>query len=879
MKKFFLFLAACAMSVATFAAVSITINPSHVDFGEVSIKGQASVEGSVTFDVTYSGLPQYCGVAFEDAEMPEEGAAFWIEGTNTAGWIYGGDQYNPAEGEGLTLHYLADKAGTYTGKIRFYSYNSENDWYNDVPGTSYYMTMKLVVTDEAIIAKTTPFERVNSTGELKDGDVVVFVNEASGAVSGPLSDTYLPAVTEGVKIDKTKGTADVPEDAQTFVMKKYSGNWQFIYPDDSEKALLLDYDVNGGKGAFSTTYEAGKTVKSWEITISNGVASVIRPNDADPAYPVRFNSDRFKPYKNEGTGTDIALYKKAGEAQEIQSSLTVTPSPIAFTDCEMGEQQSVEVSYTAENLTDDIIWAIEGTDAALFDVTDNGNRESGKLTITYKGTGTQTGAVSAQLSYLTQDAKLDPMEGSFPISLNLLANTVKLTKIEFAGAPETIDQGQSIDLAPFVKLTPEDAADKSLTWATDHDYQGTITEAGVLTAKHVTGKIVVTVTSVRVPEVSATHTLTITVPTITDFTLSDSEVTLNIGGTKTLSVTAFVPEYASATATFASSNTDVATVNKNGVITAKAIGEAEITATIGEVVKTCAVHVVPVTINSIAFDPAEVSLTLGSTLQLNPITDPAEAAEQYTISYSSYNEDVATVDANGLVSSVAEGDAVITATIADKSAEITIHVKAAAMFAKVTDPSVLAAKDTIILATIYNNSGVVAGPRGTDSNGKKKLSVLTEGVTVTETEAYADDACRFVLGTENGKTGFTLTIVGGKTIAVTSTGNDIVDANTQNGKFWEFVADGDNGYYVHNLLNTNAMFKYHIGNTAIKPYKPGTNGAVYVYAYYRKYVAPENPQGIEDVEAGAKAQKILRNGQILILRNGETYSVDGKKAE
>ena len=132
-----------------------------------------------------------------------------------------------------------------------------------------------------------------------------------------------------------------------------------------------------------------------------------------------------------------------------------------------------------------------------------------------------------------------------------------------------------------------------------------------------------------------------------------------------------------------------------------------------------------------------------------------------------------------------------------------------------------------------------------------------------------------VLGTEKNKEGFTLTIVGGKTIAVTESGNDIVDANTKNCKFWEFVADGSNGYFVRNLGNTNAMFKYHSGNAAIKPYKAGTTGAIYVYAYFRKYVEPK-PTDIENVEQNNAARKIFRDGQIIIIRNGVEYSIDGK---
>lgn len=868
MKKFFTILALAMISVTSWAAVNITVTPDNVDFGTVSIKGKTSVEGSATINVTYSGLQPYCSVYFEDDEMPESGAIFSLEGTNTAGVIYGGDQYNPAEGQGLQLHYYADKAGTYTGRIRFYSY-TDAEW--TIKSDYVYLNIKLVVSGDAEIATTSTYQRLNSTGDLQSGDTVVFISESAGAVCGPLDGAYLTAVTENVKIDKVAGTAEVPEGVQTFVLNKYSGNWQFLYPDDNEKALLLDYSSNSGKGAFSTTYEVGKTVKSWEISISNGVASVIRPNDADPAYPVRFNSDRFKPYQTEATGTSIAIYKKVGPAQPIESKLEV--GDVVFGEVENDEQKSVTVNYTAENLTDDIVWAIEGTDAALFDVADQGDRTSGTVTVTYKGTSNKTGALDARLSYLTQDIALNPMEGSKTISITLIPATVKLTGLAFEGAPATIDQGQTIDLSQYVVYTPNNAVDKSLTWSVDHTYQGEVDQDGKLTAKRVTGTVTVTATSVRVPSVSASVTLTITKPTITDFTLSKTETTLNIGGKETLTITAFVPAYASESATWASNNTTVATVNKSGVITAKALGDAEITATIGEVEKTCTVHVVAVAVNSITL-PAEANVTLGSSLQLNPTVDPAQAASEYTITYESSAPEIATVDANGKVAGVAVGDAIITATIADKSAQITIHVVAAQMFSKVTDASTLAAKDTIILATIYESNGVIAGARD-----NKKLTALLNDVTVTETEAYADKACRFVLGTEKNQAGFTLTIVGGKTIAVTSSANDIVDANTKNCKFWEFVADGNKGYFVRNLGNTNAMFKYHAGNAAIKPYKTSTTGAVYVYAYVRKYVEPGPATDVEYTEVETKAQKVLQNGQILILRGDAVYTITGVRVK
>ena len=854
MKKFFTILALAMASVMGWAA-SITVNPTTVDFGEVSIKGQTlPVYGSQTITVTWSGLTSEGATMYAeitdgllDDETNPNG--FYVNDPDYVYLGYGGKMVSSCT---FDIGYGVKEAGTFTGKLHLYSFDT--NW-NEVHK---YVDITITVTDEAITPQTTPFERMNSTSDLKAGDTVVFVCESAGAVSGPLNGAYLPAVTEGVKIDKTAGTADVPETAQTFVLGQYGGNWQFTATGTTNKLAL---DITG-KGAF--TYAAAvpnQIVVGWGISISSGTAYVSKP---DETFPVEFNSNRFKPYKSP-QGSTYQLYKKVGSAQPIESKLEV--EDVVFGEVENDEQKSVTVNYTAENLTDDIVWAIEGTDAVLFDVADQGDRTSGTVTVIYKGTSNKTGALDARLSYLTQDIALDPMEGSKVISITLIPATVKLTGLAFEGAPATIDQGQTIDLSQYVVYTPNNAADKSLTWTTDHDNQGTVDANGVLTAQHVTGTVTVTATSVRVPSVSASVTLTITKPTITDFTLSKTETTLNIGGKDTLTITAFVPAYASESATWASNNTMVATVNKNGVITAKALGDAEITATIGEVEKTCTVHVVAVAVNSITL-PAEANVTLGSSLQLNPTVDPAQAASEYTITYESSAPEIATVDANGKVVGVAAGDAIITATIADKSAQITIHVVAAQMFSKVTDASALAAKDTIILA--LRTVPVIAGARD-----GKKLTVLLNDVTVTETEAYADNACRFVLGKEKNQEGFTLTIVGGKTIAVASGANDIVDANTKNCKFWEFVADGDKGYFVRNLGNTNAMFKYHADNAAIKPYKVNSAGAVYVYAYVRKYVEPGPATDVENTEVETKAQKVLQNGQILILRGDAVYTITG----
>lgn len=840
MRKIFLFLAACAMSIGTFAA---SITASDVDFGSVVIKGQTlPVTGSKEVHVTFSGLQQYSSLM---AEVVEGDDNFYLE-------VYS-MYYGTATFVDYPVYYYLESAGTFTGKVRFYGYDNNSNEFEKI------INVKVVATDEVDVPTIIPFERINSTSELKAGDVIAFVNEQAAAVGGPLNGSYMQAVTEGVKINTSTGKATFPETTQMFELSKSGDNWQLANTATSQKLL----SNISGKGGFSYGTPSADFLVNWAISVSNGVASVTTP---DGTFPVEFNVDRFKPYKSAGSGTDIALYRKTGDPQEVQSAIVLEPSEINFGETALDGTKALEISYTGEYLTDDIIWGIEGADAALFEVEDEGNRTSGTVTITYKGTGTNIGDVDARLSYLTQDIKLDPLNGSFPIHINL----VEFNGISFKQATYNVLKDESLDLSGEVVFNPTTVANKEVTWKFNKtQYFATLSEDGVFTST-VSGDFIIIATSVLDGTKTAQCTVRVSLPVPASIELGATEHEMNIGDTWTLEATV-KPDGTEKKAKFVSDNTAVATVSSKGVITAKTLGTAIITVSAEDypdVKNTCTITVVKRTVESITFADEEMNLNLGSSVQLNPIITPAAAADEYPISYESSNPEVATVDANGKVSSVAVGDAVITATISDKSAQITIHVVAAATFAKVTDASQIAVKDTIILA--LHSVPVIAG-----AQDGKKLTVLLEDVTVTETEAYADDALRLVVGTIKNKSGFSLQPVGSDKV-LAENNNDLYLEKTTSTKnlTWQFVADGNNGIYVQNVGNANAMFKYHAGNKAIKPYKSNTTGAVFVYVYIRKY---QDPQGIEDVNAEVKAQKILREGQILILRNGETFSITGAR--
>ncbi len=815
MKKIFLALALVLFSAASWAAVTFTVN--DVDFGEVSIKGKDNVYGELKMPVTWSGIEPYYYIY---AKVTEGDDIFTVFGDDDAF-----DDYQMIEAKDnpviFSVVYSVDKAkgaGTYEGKIRLFAY----DGYDEVDKI---VNLKVVVTDEAIVAKTVPFERVTLESALKVNDTIVLVNEASKAVSGELNSTYLTAVTEGVKVQD--GKADVPEENQMFILSQFGGKWQLTSTTEHKRICL---DVTGS-GAFTFADPvANQILAGWGISFDSIGHATLSRGDEDETFPVWFNSDRFKPYKNAGSYDYVYIYKKAGNAEEIKSSVTISPATIAFEDTEMEEKDSVVVTYTAENLTDDIIWSITGEDATLFDIIEEGSndRKSGTLTIKYKGNGSSTGAVTANLAYLTQDVALDPMEDSYPISLTLLPNTIKLTKLEFVGAPEEIVSGGTLDLKPFVVYTPNDAADKSLTWTTDQDYQGTV-EDGVLTAKHVTGKVVVTATSVRVPSVSASIELTIVIPPATGIELDKKTITAHIGDKDTIHAT-IQPEGAKQDVQYTSRNTNVVSVNKYGTLTFKALSAEGVWVVVAckenEAIKdSCLVKVVPVEVESITL-PATAELPVGATLQLDPTVTPAQAKDEYTITYESKNPAVATVDENGKVSAVVEGTAEITATITEgKSATITITVVGAKYFDKVTDASALGVNDTIILV-----SPSLMMAAGAVNSAKGSLDTITEGVMVTDEKAACAEAIEFVLG---GTTdAFTLQI--GNSTLNSSDGSKLTTGTKNN--TWSFEADA-NGVVVRNNSETTKAVCYNGQSKLIRLYATGVSSTP-LYVYVRKFIKP-----------------------------------------
>ncbi|QEP29603.1 major tail protein [Enterococcus phage PEf771] len=141
-------------------------------------------------------------------------------------------------------------------------------------------------------------------------------------------------------------------------------------------------------------------------------------------------------------------------------------------------------------------------------------------------------------------------------------------------------------------VTPPDAENKAVTWASDKPAVAKVDQNGKVTAVD-GGTANITATTVDGKKV-ATCVVTVTVP-VTGVTLDTNAITLEIDGTQKLVATVAPANATNKKVTWKSDKPEIATVDQEGTVTGVADGKANVTAETedGKKVATCAVTVNP----------------------------------------------------------------------------------------------------------------------------------------------------------------------------------------------------------------------------------------------------------------------------------------------
>lgn len=183
--------------------------------------------------------------------------------------------------------------------------------------------------------------------------------------------------------------------------------------------------------------------------------------------------------------------------------------------------------------------------------------------------------------------------------------------------------------------------------------------------------------------------------------LSDTSVTLTVGDTKEISAEVTPDDATDKNFDWSSSDSSVISV-EDGVIKAKKSGVAEVIAkTENGIKQSCKVTVTDKEITEVTLNYSDVSVKSGKKIQLIAKTQPSDAP-QGTLTWSSSDESIATVNENGFVTGSKNGTAIISCTAENgKSCSCTVTVKGEVKPTDNTTPTDITQPTTVFEASEY----------------------------------------------------------------------------------------------------------------------------------------------------------------------------------
>ena len=282
--------------------------------------------------------------------------------------------------------------------------------------------------------------------------------------------------------------------------------------------------------------------------------------------------------------------------------------------------------------------------------------------------------LSENETYSDRAAEIIIKSGDKSITMDITQKAspfVPVTAVKLSASSLALTEGDVARLTATVE--PADATDKTVVWSSDSPEIAEVDQEGNVTAKSA-GEAVITAVS---GDVSGTCTVVVSkrIIPVTSVAVIPEYVELTEGDSKALMVRIQPSDATDKTVVWSSDAPEIVEVSDGGRITAMSEGTAVITATSGDVSGTCTVVVSKpyIPVSSVKINLSSLELTQGEVVSLTVTVEPANATDK-TVVWRSDDSDVASVDQEGNVTAVSQGNTVITAECGDMSATCVVTV-------------------------------------------------------------------------------------------------------------------------------------------------------------------------------------------------------------
>lgn len=428
-----------------------------------------------------------------------------------------------------------------------------------------------------------------------------------------------------------------------------------------------------------TAMAGGKTV-SCEITVIKGFVPVssiglnkeklelvngeeyalvatVLPADATDAAVMWTTSDPNVAAVKDGLVTAIdagtaVIGAKAGDKETFcVVTVTVALQSVSLDKTQLslmlGEKQTLHATFSPTNATNkNVTWT--SSDPNVASVDPNGEVEALKL-----GTATITVVTEDGEKNASCIVTVEPIPAT-----SIILNKTSLTLL--VGSSETLT----------ATVSPSNATNKNVAWSSSDTDVATVSSDGTVTAVGV-GSTVITATT-EAGGLKATCSVTVNPIPVSGISLNKSDLTLALGASEVLVATITPSNATDQTVAWTSSDDTVASVDQSGQVVAKATGSARIEASCGGKSAYCEV-VVLIPVTSVTLDKQSLDLLVGTTGILVCSVLPSNATNK-SVTWTSSNPSVASVDTDGTVLALQKGNATITASAEDMSASCSVTV-------------------------------------------------------------------------------------------------------------------------------------------------------------------------------------------------------------